>query len=93
MNQPKSPKSNKNKNHEQVRETGIIPTYGNGCKISENLVDEKVLEHRGRLWISKQSSICSRVARLGHPMDPVVSVQNKNVSGNTKELAKVLGAE
>ena len=26
-------------------------------------------------------------------MDPVVSVQNKNFSGNTKELAKVLGAE
>ena len=46
-----------------------------------------------RLWISKQSSICSRGARLGHPMDPVVSVQNKNFSGNTKELAKVLGAK
>ena len=26
-------------------------------------------------------------------MDPVVSVQSKNCSGNTKELAKVLGAE
>ena len=26
-------------------------------------------------------------------MDPVVSVQNKNFSGNTKELAKVLGAQ
>ena len=26
-------------------------------------------------------------------MDPVVSVQNKNFSGNTKELAKVLGAK
>ena len=24
-------------------------------------------------------------------MDPVVSVQNKNFSGNTKELAKVIG--
>ena len=46
-----------------------------------------------RLWISKQSSICSRCARLGHPMDPVVSVQDNNFSGNTKELAKVLGAE
>ena len=32
----------------------------------------------------------SRGAELGHPMDPVVSVQNKNFSGNTKELAKVL---
>ena len=44
-----------------------------------------------RMWISKQSSICSRGARLGYPMDPVVSVQNENFSGNTKELAKVLG--
>ena len=26
-------------------------------------------------------------------MDPVVSVQNKNFSGNTQDLAKVLGAE
>ena len=26
-------------------------------------------------------------------MDPVISVQNKNCSGNTKDLAKVLGAE
>ena len=42
---------------------------------------------------SKQSSICSRGARLGHPIDRVVSVQNKNFSRNTKELAKVLGAE
>ena len=46
-----------------------------------------------RLLISKQSLVCSRCAGLGHPMDSVVSVQNKNFSGNTKELAKVLGAE
>ena len=32
-----------------------------------------------------------RYAIVGHPMDPVISVQNKNFSGNTKELAKVLG--
>ena len=32
-------------------------------------------------------------ARLGHPMDPVVSVQNKSFSGNAEELAKVLGAD
>ena len=37
--------------------------------------------------------VCSRGAGLGHPMDPVISVQNKNFSGNTKELAKVLGAD
>ena len=53
--------------------------------------DHKVLSEK--LWISKQSSICSRGAGLGHPMDPAVSVQNKNFSANTKELAKVLGAE
>ena len=46
-----------------------------------------------QLRISKQSRICSRGAGFGHPMDPVVSVQNKNFSGNTKELAKVPGAE
>ena len=45
------------------------------------------------LRISKQSSICSRGAGSSHPMDPVVSVQNKNFSVNTRELAKVLGAE
>ena len=26
-------------------------------------------------------------------MDPVVSVQNKHFTGNTKELAKILGAD
>ena len=31
-------------------------------------------------------------ARLGHPMDPVVSVQNNNFSGNTKEFATVFGS-
>ena len=33
------------------------------------------------------------VQDLATPMDPVVSVQNKNWSGNTKELAKVPGTE
>ena len=31
-------------------------------------------------------------AGLGHPMDPVVSVQDKNFTRNTEKLAKVLGA-
>ena len=31
---------------------------------------------------------CNRGAGLGHPMDPVVSVQNKNLSGNTKGACK-----
>ena len=39
-----------------------------------------------------KSSICSRGAGLGHPMDPAVSVKNKNFSANTEELAEVLGA-
>ena len=44
-----------------------------------------------RLWISKQSTICSRGARLGYPMDPVVSVQNKNFTGNPeRSLQKFL---
>ena len=51
--------------------------------------DHKVLSDN--LRISKQSPICSRDARFGHPMDPVVSVQNKNFSGNTEKLAKVPG--
>ena len=54
--------------------------------------DHKVLSE-GCESRNKQSSICSRGAGIGHQMDPVVSVQNKNFSGNTKELAKVLGAE
>ena len=41
-----------------------------------------------RLWISKQSSICSRGAGLGHPMYPIIPVQNKNFSGNTKGACK-----
>ena len=34
-----------------------------------------------QLRVSKQSPICNRGAGLGHPMDPIVSVQNKNFSG------------
>ena len=45
-----------------------------------------------RLWIPRQSSICSRGERLGYSLDPLVSVQNKNFSANRKELAKVLGS-
>ena len=47
LNQPKSQNQIKNENHEQVRETSIIQTYRNGCKnFRENLVDERVPEHR-----------------------------------------------
>ena len=44
-----------------------------------------------QLRVSKQSSIRSRGAGSGHPMDPGVSVQNKNFSGNPEKLAKVPG--
>ena len=43
--------------------------------------------------ISKQSSICNRCAGSSHSMDPGVSVQKQNFTGNSKKLAKVLGAE
>ena len=52
--------------------------------------DHKVLSEK--LWISKHSSICNRGAGLGHTMDPVLSVWNKNFTGNTEKLTKVLGA-
>ena len=43
--------------------------------------DHKVLSE------SCESRNNHRYAIVVHPMDPVVSVQNKNFSGNTKELA------
>ena len=45
------------------------------------------------LRISKQSPMCSRGAGLGHPLDPVVSMQNKNFTRNPEKLVKVPGAE
>ena len=44
-----------------------------------------------RMWISKQSPICCRGARLGYPMDPVVSVQNKTSQETQKSLQKFFG--
>ena len=39
LNKPtKTPKPNKNENHEQVRETRVIPTYRNCCKNSERIL-------------------------------------------------------
>ena len=152
----KNAKPNENEDHDQERETCIIPTYRNGCKNSEKILwmteclnaethtpvllmnllwslrlrevriwgKHSIYTHfpkdrnceicqrtkitraprRRRiggavpraenfgalitanhkvlcegLWISKQSSICSRGWGLGHPMDPVVSVQNKKL--------------
>ena len=41
-----------------------------------------------RKWIAERSSTCSRRARLGHPMDPVVSVQNKKNLKKHKGVCK-----
>ena len=45
------------------------------------------------MWISKQSSICRGGTRLGNTMDTILHMWNKNFSGNTNDLAKVLGAD
>ena len=45
------------------------------------------------LRISKESPIRSRGTRFGDSMDSIVSVQNKNFSGNWKDLTEVLGAD
>ena len=50
-------------------------------------------ENFGDLITADHKVLSEGCTGLGHPMDPVVSVLNKNFSGNTKELAKVLGAE
>ena len=69
------------------RNGGAVPRAENfGDLIT---ADDKVLSEN---WISKQSSICSRGAGLCHSMEPVVSVQNNNFTGNPEKLAKVLGA-
>ena len=41
-----------------------------------------------RLWISKQSSLCSRGARLSHSMDPGVSVQKQKLLRKHKRSCK-----
>ena len=43
--------------------------------------------------VNLETTICSRGAGLGHPMDPVVSVQNKNFSGDPEEPDEVPGAD
>ena len=42
--------------------------------------------------ISKHSPICNCCTRLSHSIDSILSVQNKNFTGNREELAKDLGA-
>ena len=69
---------------------GAVPRAGNfGDLIT---ADHKVLSEGCASRNNHPIRCCG--AGLGHPMDPVVSVQNKNFSGkNTKELARVLGAD
>ena len=45
------------------------------------------------MWISKQSSIRCSGTRFGNTVDTIIPMKNKNVSGNTEERAKVLGAD
>ena len=62
---------------------------------AENVGDSITADHKllsENCESQKQSSICNRGAGRSHPMYPSKAVQNKNSSGNTKELAKVLGA-
>ena len=68
---------------------GVVPR-------AENFVDLITADHKA-LSEGCESRNNHRYAvvvqGLSHPMDPSISVQNKNFSGNTKELAKVVGAE
>ena len=60
---------------------GVVPraaNFGDLIAADHKVLSEKVVNLE---TISKQSSICSRGAGLGHPMDPVVPVQNKDIRG------------
>ena len=72
-------------------EASLDPTLTRSVGLGKHSADHKVLSDKMR--ISKQSPICSRGARLGHPMDPVVSVQNQNFTRNPEKLAKVPGTQ
>ena len=66
------------------------------CKTRTSQETEKSLrkfldpsERQWGRWISKQSPIRSRGARFSNSMDSILSVQNKNFSGDGKEFTKV----
>ena len=59
---------------------------GEAVPRAENFVDLITADHKSN------HRYALVVAGLGHPVDPVVSVQNRNFSGNAEEAAKVLGA-
>ena len=65
---------------------------GGAVLLAENSGDLTTADHEVfKMRISKQSPVCIRGAGLDHPVDPVVSVQNKNFTSNSKNLAKVPG--
>ena len=72
-------------------ETCVIPTSREGCKSSEKILwMTEFLNTETRMQILLMNYPWSPLRRT---MDPIISVQNKNFSGDTKELAKVLGAK
>ena len=66
INKPKTP-NQKKRITSKYEQTRIIPTYRNGCKNLENLVDDRVLEHRDSLASSSHglSLELTRSADLG----------------------------
>ena len=69
---------------------------GRAVPLAENFgdlitADHKVLSENCEFRNNDRYAVV--VQDLATPLDPVVSVQDKNFSGNTKELATVLGAE
>ena len=60
---------------------------GGAVPRAENFGDLITADHK-----VLSDTICSRGAGSSHSMDPGVSVQKQNVSGNTEKLTKVLGA-
>ena len=87
----------KDRNYEIYQRTKITRTpcrrrIGGAVPRADNFGDLITADHKV-LSNNCDSRNNHRGAGLGHPMDPVVSVQNENFSGKTKELAKVPGTE
>ena len=90
----------KDRNCEICQETKITRApcrrrNGGAVLRAENFGDLVTADHKvlsDNCESRNKSPICNRGAGLGHPMDPVASVQNKNLTGNTEKLAEVLGA-
>ena len=68
---------------------------GGAVRHAENFGDLITADHKvlsDNCESRKKSPICSRHAGLSHAMDPSISLQNKNFTGNSRKLAKFLGA-